>query len=105
MEPVKRQWDFFRAIPSMSKKQQKVVLFHLTDEQIRTICELAANVLAKNIKLSETDKHILKRHRGLIRKLAARGATSAQRHSIINKNVLAVVRLIEVAVKRLNNKL
>ena len=93
------------ALPHLTKKQQKAVFLHMTDDQVRTVCELAANVLAKNINLSEGDKETLNRRKGVIRKLAARGATPSRRYSIINKNIATVVQLVEIALKRLKSKI
>lgn len=101
MDVLLENLGFFKGFVHLSKKQSKAILNHLTKDQTRVICEMAANVLRQNLKLGQTDKTSLAKHRSIIRKLARRELTHKQRESIIKNNTPAVVRLIQAAVRSL----
>lgn len=100
----KHHTEFLQLLVKLDRKQCKAVLFNLTRDQTILIGELAANLLAGNIRIGGEDKNDLKKNRRIIRHLAEERATPTQRLSIIKKNPLVVTKLIKAVLKTLNRK-
>lgn len=83
MQLIKKNLTFLKAVAELPKKQAQQLLLYTTREQTDAIAEIAHNLLAKVLHLS--DEHItpLKIHKLLIRKLADH--TNTQSHRKLQK--------------------
>lgn len=69
-------------------QQQKAIIKHLNEIQLKTISELALNLIKGNIPLTANDKLFLKRYAKLLRKLADHDITYTKKKTIITRKVL-----------------
>jgi hypothetical protein len=95
-----QRWELFKLLTLVDAKQGvKILKTVLAKEQTTLIAELAANLLAGNIKLNKIHKIKLFGKKVLIRKLAAEGASHKTRLAIIRKNTKAVLEILGILLK------
>jgi hypothetical protein len=98
----KHQLSLFRLLISLDKKKACTILkLGLTPGMIKMIGEIAANILARNIKITQKNMTGLFKHKALIRKLASGELTSAERHKVIKNNTGKVLSILGIALKSL----
>jgi len=101
MNNIKENILFLQAVASLSKKQVKEILRHANKNQINVITEVAKNVLAKNLRLTEPYKVPLKKHRKVIRDIASDTTTYTDRARLIVSKASVVSNLISAVLSRL----
>lgn len=67
---VERQLQVLRVLKEASPKLRKALLLHCEPELIRAISEICYNYLRGNIKCTEKQFSILRKHKNCIRKLS-----------------------------------
>lgn len=101
MKLIKENSVFLRAVANLNVSQTKAILKHADKLQLRSISEIAENVLAGNIATSQKDKMLLKKHRWSIRKIASARQTLKERQHIMVGKIRAVKSLLQVTLHRL----
>jgi hypothetical protein len=75
MKLIKEQLTFLQALVHLPKKQVRHILLNANKSQLEAISEIAHNIMAKVLPLSEKHITALKAHRAVIRKLSTHTAT------------------------------
>lgn len=101
MDGVKRNMAFLKGFEGLSDKQKVAVIGIVTKEQADVISDIAANVVAGVLKISDNDKTTLKNHKSFIRLIAAEEATSLERQKTIRDNPRPVIKILKATVHRL----
>lgn len=70
MQLIKEHLPFLQAVAKLPKRQSRQLLLYATKEQIHVIAEIAQNIMANILQLSDKNITSLKGHRAVIRKLA-----------------------------------
>ena len=70
MRAVKQHFHKLKALRLGKGKQLKKLVQNLQSDELRTICQCAANTLRGNVPLTKLQKTRLKRHRRILRLLA-----------------------------------
>lgn len=84
MKPtLKAHSQYLKKLKKLSRNQVKVALKLAEPQQVRCLCECAANLLVGNIPLTKAQKKALHRHRKLLRKLADKRKTLEGKKRII----------------------
>jgi hypothetical protein len=79
-------------------KQQLAIIKNLNDIQLKTISELALNVIKGGIPVTDTDKQRLKRHVKTLRKLADRDVVYSKKRGLITRKLLMVLAQLSLPV-------
>lgn len=101
METVYKNLDFLKAYTKISEKQRHGLIKNVTDEQAKLIGEIAANILAKTLSISEENKLGLRRHRSIIRVLGSKDSSSKKRVNSIKRNYKVAAKLLDITAKKL----
>lgn len=91
MNLIKDNFIFLQAITALQKRQVASILKNATKDQLKTLGEIAKNILSGNLKLKDEFKVGLRRHRGIIRALA----DSTKRH---NDRIGTAVKRVNVVI-------
>lgn len=98
----KQHLDLFRLLVLLDKKKASLILKQgLNKRQVKVIAELAANLLAGNIKIKDSDKNLLLRYKTFIRKLGCKKCAYATRRDLVRNNSVAVLSLLKAILKYL----
>lgn len=96
MDRLKRNIYFLCAFRSLSEKQSRLILKHITPEQSQVLGDIAANLLTKNLRLTQSGKTRLSQYKEFVYCVGARETTPASRLRCIKKQPEAALTLIEV---------
>lgn len=102
MNLVKENIVFLQAIATLPRKQVKDLLRQANKKQLKTICEIAKNILASNLKPVESYKTMLKRDKWVIRALAQDRTSYRDRLRTVTEKSDTIVRLVKSVLKTLN---
>lgn len=85
MKNLVKHSPIVNALPYMTKCQLKTFLKTVSPEFVRCVCEICHNLLKANIPISTNQHSKLKKHKKIIRALAARGKSLKQKKILINQ--------------------
>lgn len=94
MASVRKNIDFLKGVMCMADEQRLAVLSVATQDQAKVIGDIAANVLKKNLRVGETDKTNLQKHRDFIRLVGSQQTSHSDRLQAIRSNPEAAKALI-----------
>ena len=101
MNLVKENIIFLHAVATLPKKQVKELLRHAEKNQLRSIGEVAKNILTNNLRPLESYKAALKRDRWVIRAIANDHTTYKDRLHTATEKSDTVARLVRSVLKTL----
>ena len=107
MQLIKENLIFLKALAQLSKKQSQQVLKHCTREQANSIAEIAHNMMAKVLRVSEKDLLLLKKYKVLIRKLAEQRRTQSHKHlqKYLANKVQGIALMLRIVLPKLEKAL
>lgn len=79
-------------------KQQTAIIKHMNEVQLKTISELALNLIKGNIPLTESDKQSLRRYVKTLRKLIDREVTFNRKRELITRKLLITLARLTLPV-------
>lgn len=85
MRNVAKQAPLLEAFRVLNKKQLKAVIRDAHPNLIHSICEVCHNLLKANIPLSNCQLKKVKKHKKVIRALAAKGQSVSKKKKILNQ--------------------
>lgn len=100
---MKKERYFLKYLLNTDKKQQKLLIQHISKSQMDVIIEIIFNVLAGNLTISNNDKKALQRYRTVIDKLVSKGLSRAKRKTLLEKYLSQVILLLKPCEKWLKN--
>ena len=74
---------FLRLLSSCHCKQRKALLETLTEEQLKTVCEVILNILKGTVDLSPKQKKTLRRKKRLLYQLASKSVPSKTKKQLL----------------------
>lgn len=83
--------SMLKFLQTANLKQQKFVIKHLSDIQLKIVSELALNLLQGTIPLTDEEKRFLKKYAKLLRKLANKDVPKKKKLSIITRKLLLAI--------------
>ena len=101
MNLVKENIIFLQAVATLPEKQVKELLKHAEKDQIKSICEVAKNVLTNNLRPPEPYKAVMKKHSWVITAIAGDQATHKDRLQTIVIKPDAVSHMIRSVLNKL----
>ena len=91
---VWRNWAFIHLlIDTSSTKQRKSVVSEATSEQIKTLAEIIANILAGSLRITSAAKKKFSRVKNTLRSISQSKVCSRKKRLII-KNLSYIVKLL-----------
>lgn len=88
---AERQLQVLRVLKEASPKLRKSLLLHCEPELIKAISEICYNYLRGNIKCTEKQFSVLRKHKNCIRKLAESASADSKR---VKKNLEASRKIL-----------
>lgn len=82
---VKAHTDLLKALLNLKPKYRAVLLKACGEDEINCISECIFNILNGKVPLKDTDKHKLKKHKLILRKLISKGKNKLRKRIIIQK--------------------
>lgn len=102
MNPMKENVIFIRALAELPKPQVRALLQHASKTQLRSLSELAVNILASVLQISKKYISELRIHKRFIRKLADESIRTSERKQVALTNVSATIALARVGLNKLD---
>ena len=75
--------DFLKVLAKCKAKQRKALLQNISPGLLKCLCECSLNVLKGNVKLTSSQKQLLRRHRKVLRSLADRKTTVKRKKQLL----------------------
>lgn len=92
---IKKNISFLQLLLNTHKSQKKALLDTISTEQLKTIGEIALNILHGVLPLSANQKKALSRYRNAIRLIGQKGASQRRKKSTLVKNIKVVELLLK----------
>ena len=96
---LKDNWSYLKLMSVTTKQQQKLLVQSITRDQLRTVEELAANIIYGVLPTSTTYKKQLRRHRTFISSLGDRDTTLQEKRQLLQRKPNLIVLLFKAAEK------
>lgn len=92
---VKKELSFFQLFLVTSKTQRKVLLDTITNEQLRALSEITANLLRSNLTITPAQKKKLRRHKKLYLALGSSSASLRAKKKLLCRQGHAIALLLK----------
>src|SRR5215510_16539732 len=86
MKRIKSNYRALELLKKVKPKLRRAILLNCDPDLLKSVGECALNVLRGNVKLTKCSKRKLRKHRGVLRKIADKSV------SIVNKRKIIVQR-------------
>jgi len=83
MKRIKSNYSTLELLKTAKPKLRKAILLNCGPDLIKSLGECALNVLRGNVKVGSCSRRKLRKHRGLLRKIADKSVSSAKKRKII----------------------
>ena|SRR5215469_12920445 len=83
MKRIKSNYSALELLKKAKPKLRKAILLNCGSDLLKCVGECALNVLRGTVKLTKCSKRKLRKHRGLLRKIADRGVSINKKRKII----------------------
>lgn len=93
---LKKNKTYLRLLLEAHKAQQKALLRTINVEQLKTIGEIALNILGGVVPLTPSQKKALTRYRNIVRLLADKKTSQRKKKISLEKNIKALKILLKV---------
>ena len=80
---VKRQIDTLKVLKSANPRLRKAILVNGNSDLILALCEVIANVLSGTVHLAPQQKHKLKKHKAVLRRIVDRSTNVKNKRQLI----------------------
>ena len=97
VELIKQQRHFLNLLVDTTVTQRKALLRTVTKKQLKVLAQIAYNILRFTIKLTSTEKSLLKRHRRFIYLLGNKKIGFQKKKEAIPGNLRTIYILVKIA--------
>lgn len=101
MDLLKKNIHFLAAFSVLNEKQSLFLIRNITSSQAQVIGDIAANILAKGLRLSAESKTKLQVHKAFVRCIGDAATNLHKRANCIRKHPRATLTLIRVSADKI----
>jgi hypothetical protein len=94
---VRKNTEYLRLLTYTHRAQQIALVKSISSEQLKTICEIALNILEGIIPLKPSQKSVLSRYKNFIRLIGQKKGSQSSKKASLLKNIKALAVLLKSA--------